>query len=294
MKNLLITGGTGFIGHHLVKKLIKKNRIFLVVKKNSQNLRKVGILKKKFKVNLYPIFFKKYNELEKKITKIKIYAAINLATKYVRIHKHSNINDILDSNIIFCTLVLDLCAKIKIKKFINISTSISQMADGEKENSDNLYGASKTAFNKILEYYKKEYGYIKFYNLYIGHTFGNGDKRNKLIPVIIKSYKMNKTIKIVSKKLKINAVHVDDVTKGIDMLLNKHLIKNDYLIQSNEDIPIFKIINNLNKKLKKKIKVKWLNNKIKKNPNYKIKKLNNWKSNISLIQFLNSNIHESN
>ena len=105
---------------------------------------------------------------------------------------------------------------------------------------------------------------------------------------------MNKTIKIVSKKLKINAVHVDDVTKGIDMLLNKHLIKNDYLIQSNEDIPIFKIINNLNKKLKKKIKVKWLNNKIKKNPNYKIKKLNNWKSNISLIQFLNSNIHESN
>ena len=49
MKNLLITGGTGFIGHHLVKKLIKKNRIFLVVKKNSQNLRKVGILKKNSK-----------------------------------------------------------------------------------------------------------------------------------------------------------------------------------------------------------------------------------------------------
>ena len=101
MKNLLITGGTGFIGHHLVKKLISKNRIFLVVKRNRKNVRKIGIIKKKFKTNLHPIFFNKYNELEKKITKNKIYAAVNLATNYIKTHKHSNIIDILDSNVCF-------------------------------------------------------------------------------------------------------------------------------------------------------------------------------------------------
>ena len=63
MKNLLITGGTGFIGHHLVKKLISKNRIFLVVKRNRKNVRKIGIIKKKFKTNLHPIFFNKYTSL---------------------------------------------------------------------------------------------------------------------------------------------------------------------------------------------------------------------------------------
>ena len=105
---------------------------------------------------------------------------------------------------------------------------------------------------------------------------------------------MNRTVKIISRKLKINAVHVDDVVKGIDALLNKNFAKNDYLIQSNENVSIFKIINDLNKKLKRKIKVKWLNNKIKQNPNYKIKKLNTWKPNTNLIQFLNENIYESN
>ena len=168
------------------------------------------------------------------------------------------------------------------------------MVDGKRENSENLYGATKTAFNKIVEFYKKNNEETKFYNLYIGHTFGNDDKRNKLIPVIIKSYKMNRTVKIISRKLKINAVHVDDVVKGIDALLNKNFAKNDYLIQSNENVSIFKIINDLNKKLKRKIKVKWLNNKIKQNPNYKIKKLNTWKPNTNLIKFLNENIYESN
>ena len=105
---------------------------------------------------------------------------------------------------------------------------------------------------------------------------------------------MDRVVKIISKKLKINAVHVDDVVKGIDMLLNKNFVKNDYLIQSNENISIFKIINDLNKKLKRKIKVKWLNNKIKQSPNYKIKKLNKWKSNKNLIQFLNNKIYGSN
>ena len=77
------------------------------------------------------------------------------------------------------------------------------MVDGKRENSENLYGATKTAFNKIVEFYKKNNEETKFYNLYIGHTFGNDDKRNKLIPVIIKSYKMNRTVKIISRKLMI-------------------------------------------------------------------------------------------
>ena len=260
MKNLLITGGTGFIGQHLITKLSRKNKVFLIVKRNKKNLRKIKLLIKKSRGNLHPIFFNKYNELEKRIAKKKINAAVNLATKYIKMHEHDDIINIVNSNILFCTLILDICVKIKVKKFINISTCVMQMVDGKRENSENLYGATKTAFNKIVEFYKKNNEETKFYNLYIGHTFGNDDKRNKLIPVIIKSYKMNRTVKIISRKLKINAVHVDDVVKGIDALLNKNFAKNDYLIQSNENVSIFKIINEMNKKLKRKIKAKWINN----------------------------------
>ena len=41
MKTILITGGTGFIGSNLLKNLYPKNQIFLILRKNSKNIKQI-------------------------------------------------------------------------------------------------------------------------------------------------------------------------------------------------------------------------------------------------------------
>ena len=144
---------------------------------------------------------------------------------------------------------------------------------------DNVYGASKLATEKFLQIFAQQRD-VKLSILRLMGVYDLEKPYAQAIPSFVKLMVNDERPMIYGTgETRRNHIHVDDVVKGIDMLLNKNFVKNDYLIQSNENISIFKIIMDLNKKLKRKIKVRWLNNKIKQNPNYKIKKLNKWKSN---------------
>ena len=45
MKKILITGSTGFIGSNLLEDLYPKNKIFLILRNKSQNIKKVKNIK---------------------------------------------------------------------------------------------------------------------------------------------------------------------------------------------------------------------------------------------------------
>jgi len=80
-KNILITGSTSFIGSNILNQLLKKNiHIYDVLREKNKN--KKIIHKLKSNKNYHPIFYKKFNELETKIKKIKIDTVINCATYY--------------------------------------------------------------------------------------------------------------------------------------------------------------------------------------------------------------------
>ena len=98
----------------------------------------------------------------------------------------------------------------KVKKFINFST-VWEDYDSLKENPYNLYSAYKLAFSKIINFYKKNLNKIKFYELMISDTFGHNDERIKIINVIKKNYKKNKTTKLKSKNLYINLLNVEAI-----------------------------------------------------------------------------------
>ena len=53
MKKILITGGTGFIGTHLVQNLKNNNKIYLIVRKKIKSADK----------NVKKVFFRNYHDL---------------------------------------------------------------------------------------------------------------------------------------------------------------------------------------------------------------------------------------
>ena len=288
-QKILITGSTGFIGSNIVSLLLKKNvYIYDILRnKNKKNKKIIELNKNK---NYLPIFYKKFDELEKKLKKVKIDTVINCATYYTSKNDIKNIENLIRTNIIFCSIILEIL-KNKIKKFINFG-SMMEYSQGNYFSPTNFYAITKHSFQKIEEFYKLNYKNIKFYDLKLYETYGDNDERNKIIPTIIKNYKRNKDIKIVSKNLKMNFVHIESLMKVIHMIIFNKIKEGEYCVKNNKFIKIQALINSLNVKLRKKIKIKYLSSKMFYNGNNKLKKFPYWNDKKNLKDFLLKKLHK--
>ena len=282
-QKILITGSTGFIGSNIVNLLLKKNvYIYDILRnKNKKNKKIIDLNKNK---NYLPIFYKKFDELEKKLKKVKIDTVINCATYYTSKNDIKNIENLIRTNIIFCSIILEIL-KNKIKKFINFG-SMMEYSQGNYFSPKNFYAITKYSFQKIEEFYKLNYKNIKFYDLKLYETYGDNDVRKKIIPTIIKSYSKNKSVKIVSKNLIMNFVHIESLVKVIYMIIFNKIKEGEYCLKNNKFIKIQKLIKTLNKKLKKKIKVKYLSSKNINNSTKQLKNFPYWNDKKNLEEFL--------
>ena len=282
-QRILITGSTGFIGSHIVNLLLKKNiYIYDILREKNKNSKYIKKLKKN--KNYFPIFYKKFEELEEKLKKIKINTVINCATYYSTNNDIKNIQNLIQTNIIFCSIILEALKK-KINKFINFG-SMMEYSRGNYFSPKNFYAITKFSFQKVEEFYKKYNPKIKFYDLKLYETYGENDKRKKIIPTIIKKYLQNQNIKIVSKNLIMNFVHIESLMLAIEMIISNKIQEGEYCVKNKKFTKIKKIIDSLNKKLKKKIKVKYSSSKKFYNYNKKLKNLPYWTDKKNLENFL--------
>ena len=268
MSNILLTGSTGFIGSNLLQELSKENTIYILLR---YPFKKLNLVKK----NIIKIKYKNYNNLDFKLKKLRIDTVIHCATHYVKEHKRNDIKKFAESNILFGNIILENLEKMKVKKFINFSTV---WADNYKiDGYVNLYSLYKKSFSLITQYYIKKFTQIKFYDLLISDTFGFGDKRPKIINILKKNYKKNKITKILSENLYLNLLNIEDISRAINIILNKKITPNKYVIKNSKEIKVSDIIALFNKKNKKKLRVKWSSKKLIKSKIINYKKLTGWK-----------------
>ena len=284
MKKILITGATGFIGSNTFLNLKNNFNIFLLIRNKKRKKLNLSIYKKNKNIKI--LSFKNYDELNRKLKKVKVDIVIHCATHYVKHHKNSDVPKIIDSNIILGSIILENLKNLKVKKFINFTT-VWENYNGKKNHSFNLYSTSKQIFRKILDSSRKKNKKIKFYNFFISDTYGLNDKRPKLINVLKKNYIKNKTTKIISKNLYINLLDIRDILKAINLIINKNIKSGNYSLNNASDYNISKIINKINKK-NKKIKVSWLSSKIVKEKIYRYKKIPSWKAGFSNLNNLSN------
>ena len=267
-KNILITGASGFVGSHILDDCLKNNfNVHAIFRHSKKNVS----FAKKYKKQIFPIFYNNIYEIKNKLTNCKIDYVVHCATHYIKKHDHNDIENIIKSNVLFSTILLDAVVNIKIKKFINLGT-VWQHFNDTKNLAFNLYAATKQSFECIFNYYKNQYKKIKFYNILLTDTFGIDDKRKKLIPILLKNFNNKNQNKInIPRNLSMNLVDINDVVKCLNILLNKNIKSNNYVIKSKKDVKIFDLINFLNNNLEKKIKINWLKN----TKNHKIINLKN-------------------
>jgi UDP-glucose 4-epimerase len=212
-KYLVVTGGAGFVGTNLIKKLIDlkdyeiisidnyssgttnnhiKNSRIKYIKNDTKNIEKIF---RKYKKKIHTIFhFAEFSRIYQSFLKY---------------------NQCLDSNIIGSNEVFKFCLKNKIK-LIYSATSASLGNNGDDKNLS-PYAFTKAKNLEMLENLKKWFGFkyevVYFYNVYGPHQITKGDMAT-VIGIFEEKYSKNMPLTIVrpgnqSRRF----THIDDTIK---------------------------------------------------------------------------------
>ena len=249
MKKVLLTGGMGFIGKNFLNKY-KNSYLFFVILRNKKKINRNLIKHKNIKY-----YFFDNNKFNKNLFKINFDFFINFATHYTKLNDSKNLEKIIDSNIKFPSILLSEINKLHLKKIITIGTMHEHYNNNEFY-PYNLYASSKRSLETLLEYFKKKYPNILFYNLKFYESYSDNDQRDKIIPAIKKNYHRNKRVVLSFSNLKLNFLHIDDILEAINIIITRKIKPNSYQIKSRSFSNIKNLIINFNKNKLKKIKIK--------------------------------------
>ena len=289
MKSFLITGASGFIGNNFLEKFSNNSSFYYIFLKNTKKNKK---FKNSFKdKNKKFIFFKNNSEIYTSINKLKINFFINFATYYTKDNNFKNTEQLIKSNILFPSLILESINKKYLKKVITFG-SMQEHYQNKDYMPDCLYAATKKSLDKLFFFHKIKLTKIKFYNLKFYETYNTNDKRKKLVPIIKKNYINNLTTALASKTLNLNFLHVDDVCRAVNIIINKNIKSGEYQIQAKKFSNPKNLIDKFNKMNFKKIKYTTKDNNIF-NINYNLNKLPYWKQTTNIENNFNYLLNEN-
>ena len=262
IKKILLTGGAGFIGSHLLELLISKKYEITVLEKDSSNAWRINYLMDK--VKYYAVNKAKLEDIFKTN---KFDCIIHLATFYKK--QHGSIVDVkkmIETNILLPTLLLELAVKYQVQYFINTGTFFEYKLKKEELLTENsvlepydLYALTKISFDNILKYYTTHYK-IKGITLKLFAPYGEKDNK-KLIVYLIENLLKNKSVNLTHGIQKWNFTYVKDIVDAYLKTLkyiNKMKKNYDFFnIGSNKVISIRNVVKILEEISNKKISVKW-------------------------------------
>ena len=217
MKHALVTGGTGFIGQHLVRKLVAGGfKTTALVRPSSDISSLLGLGRDVQIVELNQSF----ESIKRCFNENSFDAVFHLATHFAAEHDPAQIDELVNSNITFGMKVAEAAASNKVENFINVGTNW-QYYHSASYRPLNLYASLKQAFEDILLYYSDAKG-LKVANVILFDTYGDNDNRQKLIPLLLANKLGDKPIKLSPGEQLMDLTHVDKVVSTL-LLANEKL-----------------------------------------------------------------------
>lgn len=297
---VLVTGGAGFIGSHLVKKLhsLDFHVVVVDVAVNPRSLFAIERLHKKSTLIKTDI-----RDREKVFTLFKKYKPdfiFHLAAEPIVENAYKNPYETFDTNVMGTVNILDAARTIKNLKGVIVASSDKAYGKTKiaySENSplagDHPYDVSKSCEDLIAYTYFKTYG-LPVTITRFGNVYGEGDfHTGRIIPDICDAVNKKKTLLIRSDGSYVrDYLYVADVVNGYIFLMKnmKKAIGQAYNFSSRDTLSVMQLIKKAEKVLNKKIRYKILNTAKNEIPyqhldDRKIRKLG-WKSSYQLSDVL--------
>jgi CDP-paratose synthetase len=202
MKTVLITGANGYLGRHLVKKLLQEgSKVIALVRKTSNIEMLTGLQGQLEIVSISP------EGLEYIFKASEIEVVIHTAASYGR--KGENIAEVVNANLYFPVQLLDLCLKFGVHYFINTDTALPK--------SLNVYAHSKKQFLEWLTLCSNQ---INVLNLQLEYFYGPQDDSSKFVTFVLNELRSGKDqIDFTAATPFRDFIYIDDVVDAYYLLL---------------------------------------------------------------------------
>ena len=230
MLKLLITGGLGFVGSHLVDSLVKKNHKIMILTKTLS--KKKNIKKSAKKIQIEKMDLTNFQQLGKIIEKFRPDVIIHLAGNASHSKSFENPLKDIDSNAKTTLFMLEKIRKLNTQcKFILGSTFIvigkpKKLPVNENTpcNPTTIYGTNRLSSEYFCKIYHEVYGLHT--NIFrITNSYGPREqiipKKNAVNFLIYKSFKKEEISIYNQGKFFRDFIYIDDVISGINTILKK-------------------------------------------------------------------------
>lgn len=245
MKNILITGATGYIGSNLVPKLIDKYNVNIIVRNNS-NLTSLEKYLDKLRIHLYD---GSYDSIKNAVSLSDPVVTVHLATYFVSQHTWKDIEGIVESNIKFGLYILEALKEFGYHNFINTGTYWQHYNSSEYD-PVNLYSASKQAFEDLIKYYESAHNFSVL-TLLLSDVYGPRDWRPKIINLIREAIKTGKELRLSKGEQYLDLIYIDDVIDAyvscIDQIAVGIKLSGRYVLTSGKPLTLREIVNKISK-----------------------------------------------
>ena len=208
---ILITGGTGFLGSYVIKKLLSMNIKIILLKRTTSNIFRI-----KDYINKCKVYDIEKVDIESIFAKNELDIVLHMATDYGR--KEENVINLVEINLMLPLKLLSLCKKYEIKNFINTDTILDKRI--------NSYTLSKDHFKNWLKYFSNE---IVSVNILLEHFYGPGDDLSKFTTFIIHNLiKNTDKLNLTLGEQKRDFIFIDDVVDAIILIINNLKTQKDF------------------------------------------------------------------
>jgi UDP-glucose 4-epimerase len=242
-KNILITGGCGFIGSNLASYFLDEgHKVFII---DDLSVGKLSNLKKHKNLTFIKGSIQKILNLR---INQKFNVCIHLAAKAEILINKEKENKYFDDNVVGLQNVLKFCAQRKVEKFI-FASSASVYGDTKNLNVNenfrlqplHYYAYSKFLGEKMVENYGRinnfKYYILRFFNVY-------GPNSNAVVARFLSQYLQKKKITIYGNgKQSRDFIYIKDIYQAIKKIINKKIQSDIFNLGSSKSLKIKELKN---------------------------------------------------
>lgn len=260
-KKILVTGGTGFVGANLVRKLVSLGHKPTVLVRKESNLWRLHDVMSK--VKFVQTDMSDYKRLKNDLKKIRPNFIYHLATYGANQSIQNSDTDLVKTNILESYNFLAICCENGFDYFVNTGSSSeyglknSPMTELDVLQPVNLYGVSKGAFTLMAQVLSHKHN-LPIVTLRLFSPYGYFEDGNRLIPHAILSAIYKRKLTLSNRNFVRDFVFIDDlVTTYVNFLTEKKYYGEVFNIGSGRQHTIKNVIDIIEEKLGKKLKIRW-------------------------------------
>ena len=215
VKNILITGGAGYIGSHITEILLRKRKkVFLIDNLSTGHRKLINKKAKFFKLDIH-----NKDKVKKIIETYQIDSIIHLAAHLIIGEGQKKPKKYFKNNVLGTQKILEACKRTTVKNFIFSSTAAIykegqyKVSEGSQIKPKTVYGKTKIKAETLIKKFSKKnkinYGILRYFNIAGSSPSGKIGLVNKKSDHLFKNF----SIELMKKKPKLNIYGTDYKTK---------------------------------------------------------------------------------